>query len=255
MIYTVISGIEKIQIEQNRYCRIVGQPLSLLPEEVNEFICNTKNESLRAERRLAYTTLLCSLKVFFGIDNLTIAKNSYGKPYLIYKTEKYQKNEDCQLDEVTHQKNKDLIKENYLNECKSQEKSQIYISISHSDGAVAVSLSDEGEIGVDIQSAIFSDRAERLKERFFDGLTVEGENIKVNYYFCSMTENKAVLSEIYPEPFKNDFTAKWAYAESIMKLYGRGFGDIKEISSLAHNSMTDIRCLPDGFVVATSIKS
>lgn len=274
MIYVLISGISPIGkeaelkssvdcIDKNlldgennkRDCRVLGQPLSLLPEEIDEFINNTKNESLRAERRLAYTTLFLGLREFFGADDLTVAKNSDGKPYLVYRTQKYQKNEEASTDNCSHQKNKDLPVKTNSDEKLKKCSVNYHVSISHSDGVIAVVISDEGEIGIDIQSVISSDRAERLKNRFFEGMSAKSEAINAEYYYCSISDSrvefeKANVTKI-TEP---SFTAKWVSGESILKLSGRGFGDLNSLDSLSRCSRTEIVTLFNGrYFIATSV--
>ena len=83
MIYTVIATLSENRIEtKNRDCRIIRQPLSLLQGEIKEYTDSATNESVKAERRLAYTTLLCALKSFYNTENPRIAVNEYGKPYI-----------------------------------------------------------------------------------------------------------------------------------------------------------------------------
>ena len=222
MIYTIISST-KNRIEENRDCRALRQPLSHLPKELDEFISSTKNDSLRAERFLAYTSLLCGLKVFYGIDNASVKKDLEGKPYLVYDS--------------------DSVPE-------------IHISISHSEGTVAVSLSDEGEIGVDIQCKISAERAERLKDRFFGDVEVYSGNIGVKYYYCHISENEALLEEVILEDADSqDYTTRWAYSESVMKLYGRGFGDLTILSNLAKQCKNEVkRSIDNLWIIANSIK-
>ena len=222
MIYTIISST-KNRIEENRDCRALRQPLSHLPKELDEFISSTKNNSLRAERFLAYTSLLCGLKAFYGIDNASVKKDPEGKPYLVYD---------------------------------SDSAPEIHISISHSEGTVAVSLSDEGEIGVDIQCKISAERAERLKNRFFGDVEVHSENIGVKYYYCHISENEALLEEVILEDAEGqDYTTRWAYSESVMKLYGRGFGDLTILSNLAKQCKNEVkRSIDNLWIIANSIK-
>lgn len=204
MIYTVISTLNENRIESTkRDCRIIRQPLSLLQKEISEYIDCAKNDSVRAERHLAYTTLICSLKAFFDIDNIKLERTAGGKPYL--------------------------------------SDSNIHISLSHSDGAVAVAISDEGEVGVDIQSQIDAAREGRLKNRFFTDLTVENNDIGVSYYFCEINDFSAELYETSLPYAEDCFTAKWSYAESLMKLYGRGFADVGNICELSNNARSTVK--------------
>ena len=221
MIYTVIATLSENRIEtKSRDCRIIRQPLSLLPAEISKYIEKTKNLSVKAERSLAYTTLFCALRVFYSIDGAHIERNEYGKPYLA--------------------------------------DSDIHISLSHSDGSVAVCLSDEGEVGIDIQAEIDESRAERLKNRFFTDLAVKNDNPNVEYYFCKISDDEAIIESIdRPKTADGSFTAKWAYAETLMKLHGRGFGDISRLPDLVGISSTELRMYSSttDFTIATSIKS
>lgn len=223
MIYTIISTIQKNEIEENRDCRALRQPLPLLPKEIDDFIKNTKHEKLREERYLAYTSLLSSLKAFFSIDNATVAKDREGKPYLVYNTES------------TH---------------------KIHISISHSEDVVAISLSDEGEIGVDIQYKISAERVERLSNRFFSDVEVHSEDMGIKYYYCDILENEAVFEEIIlDDADKQEYTAKWAYSESVMKLYGRGFGDVNILTDLIKQCQSEAKKSKDNsWIIVNSAK-
>ena len=204
MIYTVIATLGENRIEtKNRDCRIVRQPLSLLQGEIKEYTDRPTNENARAERRLAYTTLLCALKSFYNVENPRIAVNEYGKPYIA----------DCGL----------------------------YFNLSHSDGSVAVCISDEGEVGVDIQSEIDPERAKRLEGRFFTDLSVKSEDIDIQYYFLDIRDGEAILGEITLPTAVECFTAKWSYAESLMKLYGRGFADTSNVSKLCNNARSVVK--------------
>lgn len=203
MIYTVISSLRENGIYENRDCRITRQPLKLLPIEVKEYIENTKNAVLKAERELAYTILFASLNAFFDIDNPRLDRTDDGKPYLV--------------------------------------DSDIHFNISHSDGTVAVCISDEGEVGVDIQSEIDQGRAKRLEGRFFADLDIKADDLSIDYYICHVGENEAVFENICPTlPDTESFTSKWTAAESLMKLFGRGFGDADKISELVSNARTEL---------------
>ena len=325
MIYTFISdlSLSKEEFEQirakngisseQRDCRILRQPLSLLPDDVKSYIDETKNELARAERRLAYTTLLCGLKLFLGIEGCDIFKTPEGKPYLVLtdkntednsdvnttegsdtnqdkkiKTEaktfatddnsldidddgsKNNKNQSSLITAEKYQKNEDLCGINFVNQ-KNQDSSQktimqsydasnnpkIFINLSHSDGVIAVCISDEGEVGIDIQSEIAPDRAKRLEKRFFDGLSVETQDLEIAYFYCLIEDDKAVFKTIdLSNPQKEDFTLKWACAESVLKLIGSGFSDAGRVIELVRDCKTDVKLYSNrqSYVIATSIK-
>ena len=207
MIYTVISSLKENRIEFNkRDCRTIRQPLSLLCKKMREYIDGGKNELHKAERRLSYITLLCALKSFYDIDAPDIAINEHGKPYI----------KDC----------------------------DVYFNISHSNGVAVVSLSDEGEIGIDLQHQIEPERADRLKERFFQDLEVKNESVGAEYYYCNLSDEEAEICSISLSDFKadtEDYSVKWVSAESIMKLTGRGFADVDNVYDLSKKSKTEIK--------------
>ena len=222
MIYTVVSSLKENRIEINkRDCRFIRQPLSLLSEKTRVHIDSGRNETHRAERRLAYLTLISALKGFYNIENPEIAVNQHGKPYI-----------------------KD---------------SGIYFNLSHSNGVAVVCLSDEGEVGVDIQPTIDPDRADRLKKRFFPALNLKNDCVGVGYYYCDLSDGDAKIYGISLPDLKvdeDDFTLKWVSAESIMKLYGRGFADADRVSALAEGCRTEVKAMDFGekYYLALSVR-
>ena len=217
MICILISDLnfygKELKPNNERDCRVIRQPLSLLPEGVKEYIYNTKNDLTKKERTLAYSTLFCGLKSLFGISNCEIERTKEGKPYLVklsgdennvFFDEKkklsgegckfynlHQKNEEILPQSITHQKNQDYIEK----ESKSVNPESISISISHSDGVCAVCISDEGIVGIDIQAEIDALREKRLKARFFDDVNMKITSLPCYCYYVSVDENEAC---IYP---------------------------------------------------------
>ena len=229
MIYLFVSQWEHIAKENidtdKRDCRVIRQPLTLLPEDISRIIANTKNDALRLERKLAYTSLFSAAKEFFGIEKCTVIKNQDGKPYLVSA-------DGSSIDNV-------------------------HISLSHSNGISAVCISDEGDVGVDIQTLINEKKADRLKKRFFNELTVKKSDIDIIYYFCTVSEDYVTFTEeSIINTDEDSFTAKWTYAESLMKLSGRGFGDQSIVELIAKNSRSTVRSvfLKEKYIVAVSVK-
>ena len=211
MIYVVIADI----LNSERDCHNTWQPQNLLPEGIREYIGKTKNEKMRAERFLAYTTLLCSLERFFSVNDPIIERNPNGKPYL--------------------------------------KNSNIQISISHCDGVAVTAICDEGQIGVDIQSVIDEEKAKRLEKRFFAEILLKNENVDVKYFSLEFSNNEARFNEILPERDKNkDFLSKWVYTESVIKTYGLSFSDISKINEFASSTLAQIVDYKN-FKIATTI--
>ena len=200
MIYTVISGINEKDCCEKR------QSIASLPRAVERYILDTKNEQTREERLLAYTVLSFSLEKFYGIKEWNIEKNAYGKPNL-----------------VTYGEEKNL-----------------YINVSHSDGAVAVVLSDEGEVGVDIQAEILPEREDRLKKRFFDFNVAKADDLSVAYLYFDRGGNFSELEMDNPEDIIS-FTDKWSACEAVMKCDGRGFSSLPELEKIQRNMHLTIK--------------
>lgn len=206
MIYTLIADTSNITDTEKRDCQVIRQPLSLLPNEIKKYIDGTNNAEIRAERFFAYSSLFCGLKVFFNIDDCTIRKDENGRPYLVTKD------------------GLEYIKEN----------KKMHISISHSKGVSAVCISDEGEVGIDIQSVIEEEKAARLDKRYFSNIKPTSDKINTAYYFCKVTDDEAMLfTASLPDSTLDSFTDKWVYAETLMKISGRGFGDRAKIIDTA----------------------
>ncbi|MBQ8303249.1 MAG: hypothetical protein IJX97_06910 [Clostridia bacterium] len=219
MIYVVISHIDNGRefsnqgneniIKKQRDCRVLRQPLTDLPENIKAYVESAKNENVKAERELAYTTLLCSLKAFFEINDPIIERDADGKPYLKQEGEK-----------------------------------SIYFNISHSDGAVAVALSDEGEIGMDIQSDIDDKKAERLEKRYLSDLIYTNEKVIDEIFFGEIIDECLVLNgTVFENPLINSFSEKWTVLESLLKLSGKGFGGLSLICDLSKKAKTQVKSI------------
>lgn len=204
-------------------CCKMQQSLPELPRDIREYINNTKNEKVKAERRLAYTTLLCSLSVFFDIKDVKIQKDSLGKPFLIG------------------------LKEN------------ISFNISHSEGTVAVTLSDEGDVGVDLQAEVDKKLAEKLDRRFLHGLNLHNHPIPISFFYCTIENNLACFTEILPPDSNSaDFTERWSALESLLKLNGGGFGNLSEAKEISKTTKTSIKKLyinGKKFALSISVKT
>ena len=184
-------------------CLDMWQSCNLFSGEIKEYISNTKNQKTKNERILSYTALLSSLKELFSVENIKLERNKNGKPYI-----------------------KD---------------SSIHISISHSDETCAIALSNEGEIGVDIQCRVDEERGERLSKRFLSEIQPRQDEMNIKYLYMTLTENAALFSEIcLIKDNETDFLTKWVYLESVIKAYGLSFSDISKISELEQNTKTTI---------------
>ena len=231
MIYTVISFSSEKKKDFSKIESYIcfDDALSfsqsiITPSEKLLSSIESKNISHQRDRICAYTTLLCSLKLFFGIGDAVIERSPDGKPYL-----------------VGH--------------------SNIHFNISHHDGVIAVCLSDEGEVGIDIQSEIDELRAERLEERFLSSFDLSdiqaGNRDEIKYYFCVFFDEKALFSPLDP-PYADlrNTTATWATFESLIKLDGRGFGAASMVQSILDSAKVNVKTLPinnESFYFATSV--
>jgi hypothetical protein len=115
------------------------------------YIRKTKNEELKRIRVHAYLSLFATLKTFFSAEGKVTHE---GKPEFIY------------------------------NEQADGEKKKLYISISHTDKITLVAVSDEGEIGVDIEGVISPEKADRVEKRYLENVEIRytGWDIPLFYY-------------------------------------------------------------------------
>ena len=220
MIYVVISGgtIRKNELINKRDCRVLRQPQSLLPDEVKKYIENTANEKTKDERNLAYISLFSALKVFYSLDRCTLERSKNGKPYI-----------------------------------STSLPSPIFFSLSHSDGMTAVALTDENNIGVDIQGAVDEEKAKRLENRFLSQVTAENSNFEINYYYLTFNDDLVTLETIEPKKDNNsDFLSKWVFAEANIKCLGLTFSDISKINEISKFTKTQTISF-ENFKIATTI--
>jgi phosphopantetheinyl transferase len=177
-----------------------------LIESLSDYVSSSGKKNL--EERLAAATLLytavCYLKNRGELENVgALKKGEHGKPYL--------------------------------------EGGDAKISISHSDDGVALAVSKDREIGVDMENEIDPERAKRLEKRFFreeklsenalendsPSEKISGENVKA----YSLKNGEFVSINLLPTD--GSFTSKWTVCEAIMKCDGRGFSALHDISTLA----------------------
>ena len=218
MIYTIIYDTRKRDFSHliKEDCRIERQSIPDFSEEIREYIDKAKNSLVREERYSAYSTLLYSLKCLYGIEKPRIMREKDGKPRL-----------------VSH---------------------DVFFNISHSDGLVAVSLSDKCDIGVDLQSEISPEREERLSARFLSGFSSLPHPLEISYLYL---ENNRFFTLDLPLSNGEKITDKWTCFESVLKLLGDGFGSASDAGILAQNVKTDTRVikLEDTlFLLSNSIK-
>ncbi len=179
-------------------------PALPLGEEVKRHIMSAKNEELRRQRCGAYLVLSEITKRLFE-KSPKIIWSENGKPK--YEGEK------------------------------------IYFSISHSDGAVAVSISDTANIGVDIETEIPKERAARLEARFFPGLSFSDRPIDVKYIFQRLSKDGLLtetLEDFKSVNFSESFSARWTLYEAAMKSGGGGFTSLPCLDMLLLETGADI---------------
>lgn len=219
MIYTIICDTRKRDFSNliKEDCRIKRQSIPDFPEEIREYIDRAKNSLVREERQAAYSTLLYSLRCLYGIENPRIVREKDGKPRLI-----------------SH---------------------DILFNISHSDGLVAVSISDECDVGVDLQSEISPEMEERLSERFLSGYYSLPHPLDISYLY--LEEDKFFTLDL-PMSDGEKITDKWTSFESVLKLFGQGFAAADNAKNLAQIVKIDTRVIEIDnirFSLSNSIKN
>lgn len=207
MIYLIIADISDF-LKNNGDCQAKWQSHSPLCEEIENYISNCKNERARMEKYTAYHSLALSLDKFYNIKKFGITRSENGKPYLINKSPAL-----------------------------PSDAKEIYISISHSLDSIAVALTDEGEIGVDIQGEDKNVNTLRIEKRFLYGISPENKLSDITCFRLIPSES---FGEFVPlrlcKNEDNDFYRKWTFAESVIKCLGLDFSCISKINDLAKNT-------------------
>ncbi len=193
-------------------------PFYKLGDEVKDHIFAAKNPNLRKERIGAYLTLYALTERIFSSSPKIIWANN-GKPF--YEDE------------------------------------NIYFNISHSKDMIAVSISDTKQIGVDIEGEIDSDKAQRLEDRFFRGLTFSDAPLAADYLYARVSscgnveffeiassggfsvENEDVI--ITSVQTSDSFSARWTLYEATMKSGGGGFTSLPCLDMMLLESRADIK--------------
>ena len=211
MIYTVIVDIlDFCNFYNKRDCHIAWQPLSLIPDEIIKYIKSANSNEVKMERFAAYSALFIALKEFFGKTELVLERSEHGKPYLV---------------------------ENGV-------KSNIGISLSHSKGLAVISISDNFEIGVDIQAEINKDTALRLEKRFFEDVKIKSQKLDTKLFLLDAElklQNIYEADNVKAEESKNEsFTTKWAFSEAVIKCIGNGFLSASRVRELSPKTKTQI---------------
>ena len=116
----------------------------------------------------------------------------------------------------------------------------IFFNISHSDGLVAVSISDKCDVGVDLQSEISPEREERLSARFLSGFSPLPCPLEIEYLYL---ESGRLFTLDLPMAEGEKFTERWTTFESVLKLSGDGFGAASDVEKIAQNGKTDTRVI------------
>lgn len=226
MIFSVIINSSTLKhIYEKRDC-LNWQPLTLMSDEILELVEKTKNQKTRIERFAAYSLLFYVLEKIFGYKVKEIKKTEAGKPYI----------------------NDDSIKD------------KLFISISHSGDISAVTVSNEGECGVDVQLLPNEQMMENVGKRFLGNFVLSNTDFSPmleSKYFSSSGEfidtmvlfdyRNKVGSNIFlvaeyskdgfvftPFNFERDYNQillnKWTACEALLKCSGGGFNDLKNLN-------------------------
>ena len=123
----------------------LAQAECLADEETLSRIADTKNINLKNSRATAYLSLIATVKKFFGVEGkLTHG----GKPRFIIEDSRDHSDKTGTMANVSRLQAD--VPESFTNAAQKQ----IHVSISHTDRLTLIAVSDEGEIGVDIEGII-----------------------------------------------------------------------------------------------------
>ena len=251
MIYTVIADISEFDAEKFlatcecdeevrdiKKGAVAPLPSSDYPaprfrKEILEHINSVSNERLKKERCSAYLLLSLVVREFLGFMPQVKFTQS-GKPYI-------------------------------------DSGSGLYFNLSHTTDLVALSISDEGSVGVDAEGEIAPERASRLEARFFSELSISSRPLDVKYAFCkisedghlvlwSETEEGAAVFELGCATISRvnqraSFAARWTLYEASLKCNGGGFTSLPCLGMIILETKADtvqIKIECSEFFVTTS---
>lgn len=139
------------------------------------------------------------------------------------------------------------------------EGSPVKFSVSHRKGVALVALSDEGEIGTDIELCLSEERMMGIGKRYLDGLDfAAAPTFDTEIYYSSLSaggtvENFTDISNIDNNTLQystitadESAYARWTVLEAVLKLDGGGFGALGRAGELIsasqiHAAMIDYR--------------
>ena len=204
MIYTAIADYRRLLPEIIEEKEGISSPYSLFPEKLRSYISSPKSPEVRQSRLGGYLLLFHTVRFLFGRTDFKIEFTEAGKPYF-----------------------------------DSSELKDLSFNISHSGGLCAVCICDEGKaVGVDIQEEIEKEKAERIKERFYEGEIPMEESPDPVYLFGGFSSfGDCFFAEIPSEGIElcdpsESFLDRWSLCEAVMKCDGGGFASYGNIEKL-----------------------
>ena len=184
-----------------------------LPESILKYINETKSATLLESRRLAYSLLYSSLeRLFNGID-AEIVRDEGGKPH-----------------------------------ARLADGRRLFISLSHTDNISAVAISDEREVGVDIEGEIDAERAERIERRFLRDIPKSPLEILGNTPLPTpiLRGEPLTVTELKDKDEESSnvrvlsVTDRWVICEAAMKCEGGGFGSLSRVGAILAESSVGV---------------
>ena len=126
------------------------------------------------------------------------------------------------------------------------------ISLSHTDGLCAVAISDENEVGIDVEKLRENERMKLLAQRFLKGFSYKAKEPfgVAELYLYDYKEDSLleILKDVKECGESFDLTHSWTAAEALLKCDGGGF------SSLASLSLIEKECELYSFVFGETEK-
>ena len=159
------------------------------------FVTETKNDTRRRESFFSYLLLSYAHYENFKVPMPLVVKDENGKPYF--------------------------------------NNGEIYFNISHSDNLAAVIISDEGEVGIDVQK-ISQRVSERLIEKTLkEDLYIEKSESLTEPVFLKADNGKMIpfTPRVSGAAREDSFFRKWTEREALAKADGRGLSYIPKVNA------------------------
>lgn len=193
MIYVIIA--RKSELVWGR----VKKYAPLLPKSTLEYINGAESLKAREDRLAGYTLLSLTYAMLLEVGTLAPLTDGKAKSVEIRKNSLKLRHIPRLTPKTIEKRSLDLSRINVSRTAAGKpyiEGAPLHFNLSHSGDAVALAISTEGEVGVDVQLAIDQTRSERLSSRFFTAPITTERLYDVEYLYVTADDCGIIFEQI-----------------------------------------------------------